>query len=85
MLSAALFELGFTQSKHDPCLLFCPGMFAVFCVDDAGIAAQNKAKVDQLIADLRTKGFELTQEGTFSEFLGIKFTNNANGSITMTQ
>ena len=38
-----------------------------------------------MIKALHKAGFELTFEGSFSEFLGIKFTVNSNGTITMTQ
>jgi hypothetical protein len=60
-------------------------MMIVFYVDDAGIAAPKEADVDALVKRLRAKGFELTKEGTFSEFLGIKFDNRDDGSIEMTQ
>ena len=60
-------------------------MIAIFYVDDAGIAARDKRDVDKLITSLESKGFELTREGTFSEFLGIKFTQNPDGTKTLTQ
>ena len=85
-LFAALLEDGFTQSVIDPCLLHKKNMLVVVFVDDCGIAAPSKKLVDDLVARLRAKGFELTQEGSFSEFLGIKFEKNqATGTITMTQ
>ena len=58
---------------------------AVFYEDDAGIAAKYKKDIDVLIKAFCKARFELTVEGSFSEFLGIKFTENSNGSITMTQ
>ena len=58
---------------------------AVFYLDDAGIAAKNKKDIDVLIKALCQAGFELTVEGSFYDFLGIKFTENSNGTITMTQ
>ena len=55
-------------------------------VDDVGILAKRKKDVDDLVEGLRKKGFELTREGTFAEFLGIKFEKNLDdGSINMTQ
>jgi hypothetical protein len=47
-------------------------MMLVMYVDDCGIAAANIADIQRLIASLRKRGFELTQEGSFAEFLGIK-------------
>jgi hypothetical protein len=55
-------------------------------VDDAGIAAPMIELIDEFIDGLKAKGFELTKEGSFTEFLGIKFEENTSaGSITMTQ
>ena len=85
-LSSALLDLGFQKSAHDPCFMYKPNMMLVLYVDDAGIAAKDPADIDKLVNDLRVKGFELTQEGSFSEFLGIKITSSEDGkSVHMTQ
>jgi hypothetical protein len=61
-------------------------LLIVLYVDDAGIAAPEAKYIDEFISSLETKGFTLTKEGTFSEFLGIKFTENKDaGTITLTQ
>ena len=55
-------------------------------VDDAGICAQDEKDIDELISKLTDRGFELTREGSFSEFLGIKFVHDeVNNTITATQ
>ena len=84
-LFKALKEDGFTVSKLDPCLLFKKDMMLVVYVDDVGISAKRKEDVDAMVQRLKKKGFELTREGSFSEFLGIKFEKLADGSINMTQ
>jgi transposase InsO family protein len=84
-LFKAFKEDGFTVSKLDPCLLLKKDMMLVVYVDDVGIAAKRKEDVDAMIVRLRKKGFELTREGSFSEFLGIKFEKLDNGSVNMTQ
>jgi hypothetical protein len=77
---------GFVPSKYDPCLLFKKGMMLVVYVNDVGIAAKRPEDVDNLIKRLKNQGFQLTREGSFSEFLGIKFeTNPVDGSVNMTQ
>ena len=77
---------GFTQSKHDPCLLLKKDMIIVLYVDDAGIAYQDERSLDDLLARLKTNGFDLTKEGTFSEYLGIQYDEDqSTGDITMTQ
>ena len=55
-------------------------------VDDAGIAAIHVELIDELITQLVNLGFKLTREGSFAEFLGIKFTQDPKRkAITLTQ
>ena len=61
-------------------------MLVICYVDDAGLAAKSKEQIDQLIQRLTSQGFELTREGTFSEYLGIKFVrNDIQRTFTLTQ
>ena len=83
--TAGFAKLGFTQSKFDPCLLYKPGMLIVIYVDDCGVGAANPNDIDQLVDDLRNLGFELTREGDFSEFFGIKLHKRFDGSLLLTQ
>jgi len=66
-------DLGFRQSNHDACLLTKIDMILAVFADDAGIGSKRKEDADNLVQQLFDRGFELTSEGTFSEFLGIKF------------
>ena len=84
-LFKAIKDLGFLQSKIDPCLMMKPDIFLVFFCDDTGVAAKSEDIIEDLVKTLRAKGFELTREATFSEFLGIKYTDHSDGSISMTQ
>jgi hypothetical protein len=85
-LFTALKHLGFKTSSIDPCLLYKSNIMIVCYVDDAGIAASNVRLIDELIKNLTDLGFELTREGSFAEFLGIKFTQDpATKAITLTQ
>jgi hypothetical protein len=85
-LGKALAEMGLTASKHDPCLLYTANLLVVLYVDDAGLAAPDPKYIDQFIAELRRRKFDLTKEGSFSEFLGIKFDEDTKkGTITLTQ
>ena len=81
----ALEKEGFTQSKYDACLMFAKDLIVIQYVDDLGIAGKDMKTIDNLIANLRKKGFELTKEGTFAEYLGIQYTTLENGSILMNQ
>ena len=79
-------ELGFKESKHDPCLLLLRKDLIVICyVDDLEIQAPKKENVDELIVKLCKRGFDLTLEGSFSEYLGIEYTNVSDMAIKMIQ
>ena len=85
-LLTALQDLGFTQSKQDQCLLYKKDCLVIVYVDDVGVAAPNPDLIDKFVMDLKQQGFELTKEGSFSEYLGIKFEENPDdGTITLTQ
>jgi hypothetical protein len=69
------------SSSSQACVLYYMLMTQVL-----QISLTQKEDVDKLVANLRDHGFELTQEGSFSEFLGIKFEYSNNGkTLTMTQ
>ena len=84
-VTKAFKELGLVQSKHDPCLWYKDEMILVQYVDDCGIGAPNQKIIDDFVQALEAKGLQLTKEGSFSEFLGLKFENHPDGSIEMTQ
>jgi hypothetical protein len=84
-LFEAITDLGFVPSAIDPCLMMKKDIFLVFFCDDAGVAAKSEAVIDDLVDALNDKGFELTREQSFSEFLGIKYEELSDGSISMTQ
>ena len=78
-------ELGFIQSEHDPCILCRSDMIIIVYVDDMGVAAERNESIDHLIKFLRSKGLDLEREGSFQDYLGIRFTHLPNGSVHMTQ
>jgi histone deacetylase 1/2 len=78
--------MGLKQSKQDACLLYKKNLLIIVYVDDVGVAAPSSDLIDEFVADLKNRGFELTREGSFSEFLGIKFEEDTEaGAITLTQ
>ena len=60
------------------------GMMIVVFVDDCAISYQHEKEYTKFIADLCSNGFELTEEGEFSKFLGINFKRKDN-TIHITQ
>jgi Reverse transcriptase (RNA-dependent DNA polymerase) len=81
----ALLSLGFIQCFFEPCMLIRRNLMIIIYVDDAGISAKHECDIDHLIEDLTGLGFELKKEGSFVEFLGIKFTRHTDGSVELTQ
>jgi hypothetical protein len=85
-LFATFQEMGFKACDADRCLLYKKNIMAVCYVDDVGLAATDKSLIDQLVQDFEARGFELTREGSFSEFLGIKMVKNgSSGTLELTQ
>ena len=85
-LLAALKDMGFTQSTHDPCLLYMKHFLVIVYMDDIGIAALHTPMIDSFVDQLKSRGFGLTKEGSFSEYLGIKLDkNDTDSTITLTQ
>ena len=71
---------------YDPCLWLKPNMIIFLYVDDCGVAAPNQKDIDDFVEWLNKAGFELTQDGDFGEYLGIKFNMySQDNTITMTQ
>ena len=78
--------MGFTTSTQDPCLLYKDNFLAIMYMDNVGAAAPSGDIIENFVADLKSRGFELTKEGTFSKYLGIKFKEDKDaGTITLTQ
>ena len=85
-LLEALTSYGFRQCANDPCLLYTSSMLIVVYVDDLGIAYSNPDDLDKLFKALEARNLSFTREGTFTDFLGIKFERDAKtGTLTLTQ
>ena len=82
----AFLDQGFKQSAIDSCFLFKETIMVVLYVDDVGIAYANESDLETLLTKLTKRGLQFTKEGTFTDFLGIKFVKNeANNTVTLTQ
>jgi hypothetical protein len=66
-------------------MLLRKDLIVICYVDDLGIQAPTKEIVDELITKLEGEGFDLTHEGSFSEYLGIKYSKIGENEIKMTQ
>ena len=81
----ALKAMGFKQSSIDPCLFFKANIFLIVYVDDVGIAYSDTSYLEELIEGFKSRGFELTREGSFAEFLGIQYEHQKDGTVTLSQ
>ena len=57
----------------------------IIYVDDCGISAPTRERIDEFIQGLKDMKFDLTIEDSFEEFLGIKFKTMDDGSVECTQ
>jgi hypothetical protein len=78
-------DMGFVQSRVDKCLYYKKNIFLILYVDDCGISYKNEEDLDEFINELQRRGFKLTKEGTFAEFLGIKYRTDQEGNIHLSQ
>ena len=85
-LTSTLINMGFQRSAINPCLFYKKDMLLICYVDDARISSASEEAIDKVIQELRDHGFELTKEGSFNEYLGIKFEHNKqDNTFTLTQ
>ena len=85
LLKSGLIQLGFTQSKVDPCLYFKDDVICAIYVDDTIFWSPDDTKIDQTITELKALNFDLTDEGEVDSFLGIKIETTDDNTITMSQ
>ncbi|CAJ1935829.1 unnamed protein product [Cylindrotheca closterium] len=67
----AFHKLGFESSSYDKCFLIRKDMMIVVYVDNCGISTDKPEKIDELVNQLKEKGFDLEIEGDFETFLGV--------------
>ncbi|CAJ1949055.1 unnamed protein product [Cylindrotheca closterium] len=78
-------ELGFESSPYDKCFLIRKDMMIVVYVDDCGISCDKPEKIDELVQQLRDKGFDLEIEGDFETFLGVEIEKLDDGRFHLKQ
>jgi hypothetical protein len=74
-ISKGLIDRGFVPSTMDPCLFISPTVLLVLYIDDCCIFARDPKDIDSLLKSFDDDGdefnWELTIEGSVTEFLGI--------------
>lgn len=77
-------QLGYTQSKYDPCVLWKSGCIIVIYTDDTIITGPDEDTIDMLIAEVG-KIFKITSNDSVEDFLGVNVRTDNNGQIILTQ
>ena len=86
-LHQGLIKASFEQSKVDPCLYYREGLIFLVYIDDCLLLSPLDKLIDQGIHDLRKAEprFNMEDQGTVNDFLGIQVKHKENGEITLTQ
>jgi hypothetical protein len=85
-----LMERGYEQSTIDHCVYYKGATVFLLYVDDGIFAGPSDTEIDDLIKSLRddpncTTQYNVTDEGTIDDYLGVKVQRLADGRITLTQ
>jgi len=83
-LEPGLHKLGFTASEVDPCLFYCRDCIVALYVNDCLIFSSSATVVTDVIAALEVN-YQIGDQGTVQDFLGVHITETATGSLQFTQ
>lgn len=79
-----LLQLGFTQSRVDPCVFYYRMYTMLIYIDDTILLGPTKEKVEYIV-NMLSASFNLQDEGDMPDYLGVKITHNVDSTITLTQ
>ncbi len=83
-LVRGLQEIGFTRSKVDECVFYYKQSVLLIYVDDSILMGPNAAELEYLVKQM-SKRFEIQEEGSLGDFLGIQIAREPDGNLTLTQ
>ena len=83
-LKKGLIKRDWVQSIIDGCLFTKNGMSLILYVDDACFIPPYKHKIDAEIKSLQ-KDYDLTDNKDLKNYLGTRFNQHKDGSVTLTQ
>jgi len=64
-------KVGFKQREHDECVFYRGNIMYVPCTDDSILAGPDKEELQQVIANIKEAGLDVTEEGDIEDFLGV--------------
>ena len=83
-LKDKLESIGFVRSRFDECVFYRGKCMYVLYTDDSILAGPDEQELDDIIADLKGTGLDITDEGTIADFLGVNVRQEGN-SFHLTQ
>ena len=78
-------EVGFTQSEVDECLFYRGNSLYVLYTDDSIILAPTTEETEEVIADIKAAGLNITVEGDLQDFLGVNIQREGDNMIRLSQ
>ena len=84
MLKTGLEDECIKQIKVDPCIFVINNCIVIFYFDDFCISSKDKQTIYALLINL-SKTFKPTNEGGVQYYIGMNFSKDPNGTITMIQ
>ena len=86
-LHHGLTKASFKQSQVDPCLYYCPSLIFLVYIDDCLLLSAKDELINQGIQDSHAAEprFNMEDQGTVNNFLGIQVKHNKNREIMQTQ
>jgi hypothetical protein len=80
-----LTSIGFVPSDIDDSVFYKGNAVYVLYTDDSILAGPDNKELDKIIAQMRSTGLELTEEGDIEDFLGVNIERKDDGSVHLTQ
>jgi hypothetical protein len=80
-----LIQVGFIQSKHDPCVFYHGKAMYILYTDDSILTGPDEKELDAIVQKMNEVGLKITCEGGIEDFLGINIERKEDGSFILTQ
>jgi hypothetical protein len=71
-IRSKLHDIGFEPSHHDECVFYRGKCIYVLYCDDSILCSESDDELDKAVADIKSTGLDLTDEGDIGDFLGVK-------------
>jgi hypothetical protein len=76
---------GFEPSDIDPCLYFRGSTILMIYVDDCLVIDPKEDNIKKAFEDIKSQGFDMTDEGNLKDYLGVDVDRRDNGTIHLSQ